>query len=112
MVDKHTFFCKRCGNCCRYAVLLLDDDIHTIEKKGYDRTDFVDIDLDGRMTVKQKKGYCMFTKHSKDGVLCGIYEQRPMVCRQYPFNSYDSVESCNPEDNLVLAKYKSLCKKL
>ncbi|MFO7710230.1 MAG: YkgJ family cysteine cluster protein [Candidatus Woesearchaeota archaeon] len=92
-----TFVCKRCGECCQYLVQLEEKDIIRIREAGY--SDFY-YDEGERKVLKRKNGYCIFYKEG-----CTIYPIRPKVCRDYPFNNTDTVESCRPSDDPLLKKY-------
>ena len=77
--------CCCCGSCCIYCspILLEDEDIKRLENKGYIREDFVKV-VDGENFIKEDLP-CMFLW--TDTLKCGIYEDRPRVCRLHPFMS-------------------------
>lgn len=98
------FRCTGCGNCCRETVVLLTDaDVKRIsEGTGKLPNEFVRffgkdavemgqrhplwVQFDsGRavMGLKWRTGHCVFLD---DDNRCGIYEHRPVVCREHPFN--------------------------
>lgn len=100
--------CKSCGGgCCnKFAVYLTVFDIMRIadayglqpkeftkrqERKmvrGRWAPSFFLFDLNGGMKdyiiciMRKKNEHCIFYRHEKG---CGIYENRPLVCRAYPF---------------------------
>jgi len=100
------FRCTGCGNCCRGTYLMITDtDVRRVlegtkrpveEILRFPKLEDVNMDkrspwgikmADGKrvlMTVKWRPGgACMFLQ---DDNRCGVYEHRPIVCRQHPFN--------------------------
>jgi Fe-S-cluster containining protein len=98
------FRCTGCGNCCRDTVVLLTDaDVARISAgTGKRPEEFVRffakdaVEMDQRhplwvrfdqgravMGLKWRGSACTFLR---DDNLCGIYEHRPVVCREHPFN--------------------------
>jgi Fe-S-cluster containining protein len=79
--------CNRCGRCCRDAegherrVLLLDRDIERIEDSGAEG--FYEATGESPFTgiMLKRGGACVFL--TPQG--CGIYEDRALLCRTYPF---------------------------
>lgn len=102
MLNPETFTCERCGECCtKYTVKLSNADIKVIKKLGYDEAEFTEIDNNllgpNKFVLKKDDDYkCVFLRKNKNGVLnCKIYENRPLVCRKYPFLE-KKVETCKP----------------
>lgn len=60
-------------------MLLLNNDIQKIEKKGYKRNYFVRKHK-GWLKLKNKDGRCVF----HNGKICLIYDSRPKGCNLYP----------------------------
>ncbi|MFH1788025.1 MAG: YkgJ family cysteine cluster protein [Candidatus Altiarchaeota archaeon] len=79
-LNKDKFSCIMCGNCCRFAfIVLTDEDISRISQAGY--KDFAVETPSGEKKLKRVKGRCVFVKSDK----CSIYEVRPRACRKFPF---------------------------
>lgn len=84
-------------------------DIARIEKLGFAKEFFVEKDafLGPNAYVLKKKNdgsECVFLKSGKDGAYsCGIYADRPEVCRQYPFFG-QPLEDCKPASFLKSLK--------
>ncbi len=77
---KDKFKCIQCGNCCRFAIIsLTDEDIDRIGSEGH--KDFVEKTRLGEKKLKRVNGRCVFSVDDK----CSIYEIRPKVCREFPF---------------------------
>lgn len=73
--SKDYFKCCRCGNCCRLRFIsVTDDEIDRLKKIGH--KEFFE-----KNNIKRINGRCYF---QKDGS-CGIYKDRPKVCREFPF---------------------------
>jgi|APSaa5957512535_1039671.scaffolds.fasta_scaffold335231_2 Fe-S-cluster containining protein len=100
MNTKDNFECTKCGECCRPIVLLSEEDIKRIEALGL--TDFIDIDPLNEVTtkiLKQKNHVCMFLERVGDEFKCKIYNSRPEICRQYPFNGgIKKIDDCRPKN--------------
>ncbi|HIJ11121.1 TPA: YkgJ family cysteine cluster protein [Candidatus Woesearchaeota archaeon] len=97
-LKKETFSCTKCGQCCRPLVLLSEEDITKIEELGI--TNFYEVDplSEGPAKVlKQVKGICMFLKRQGDDFVCGIYHNRPTICKEYPFFSDVKLKDCRPK---------------
>ena len=78
-----TMRCLRCGECCKETEMLLsNEDIERLERKGYDRTFFVRFDADGYAILRNQKGNCVFFSPEKR--TCRERENRPLGCRIYP----------------------------
>jgi len=95
MYNKKTFKCTKCGECCRPIVKVDEKDFIRIKEAGYN--DFSEYDETIKSNVlKQKKGVCIFLKRKGEEFICSIYDQRPEVCRQYPFIGREEIEDCRP----------------
>jgi uncharacterized protein len=93
------FRCKQCGTCCRCGetdsnlVMVFPDEIRSIISacgrswnsvaQPYPET--IDHQNGARYTLgwclRRENDHCHFLKEN----LCAIYEQRPWICRTYPF---------------------------
>ncbi|MBN2567616.1 YkgJ family cysteine cluster protein [Candidatus Woesearchaeota archaeon] len=86
------FTCKGCDYCCRMVPILDAADIRRIEAAGKRRADFVRTESEGRTVMRMQDGRCVFLKEG-DNNLCSIYENRPRLCRLYPFRKKD-IDDC------------------
>lgn len=99
------FRCTGCGKCCRETVVLITDvDVQRIIDSGRNlrATDIVrffkpeELQMSRRhpfwirfdsgpavMGLRWRNGSCRFLE--ADG-LCSVYQDRPVTCREYPFN--------------------------
>ncbi|MBE82005.1 MAG: hypothetical protein CME21_05515 [Gemmatimonadetes bacterium] len=98
------FRCTCCGNCCREPIVLITDaDIRRIQKLtgqksekiatfyaqseiewGLDNPGWIKLDGEWRiMGLVRKEDGCQYLQEDD---LCGIYENRPVACRRYPFD--------------------------
>lgn len=88
---QNIFECKNCGNCCREQrqIVLIPDDIKKIAKylnTSYKKVRIKYVDsLDGILYLKSRP--CIFYDGEK--CKCKIYEGRPIVCRGYPFLTFN-----------------------
>jgi Fe-S-cluster containining protein len=82
--------CVCCASCCIYStpISLDSEDIKRLESKGYIRENFTKV-IDGETFIRGDLP-CMFLL--KDTLKCGIYEDRPNVCRMHPFMSNTQLE--------------------
>lgn len=104
-ITRKTFKCTKCGECCKPITKVSEEDIKRIEQLGHRREDFLDIDPFRRESevkdvLKRKNGYCTFLRDNKDKTFdCTIYENRPQVCRDYPFfEGVEKLKSCIPSE--------------
>ena len=75
--------CSNCGICCTETEMLLAlKDIKRLEKKGFRRNYFAEIDKQGYAVLKNRAGYCVF--YDLKGRQCSVYDDRPSGCRVYP----------------------------
>jgi Fe-S-cluster containining protein len=86
------FECTKCGICCGNTqnktrhILLLAQEIKEITKEtALDAANFC-FEIEGASSYvfemrKQQDGKCVFLKNNQ----CIIYDQRPLICRFYPF---------------------------
>ena len=99
MITKKSFECGHCGKCCKPLVSLNLEDIERIKALGYDEADFVTEDNfdNSAKVLKQIKNQCMFLNIGDGGKSrCSIYEDRPHICRKYPFMGVKKLETCKP----------------
>lgn len=105
MLTKNNFTCERCGECCKvYTVVLNDEDIHRIRKLGYSLDFFAQQDLDPenrklQYVLKREDGKCIFLLFKNNEIYCKIYENRPEICKIYPF-FHEEIVSCKPKELL------------
>jgi Fe-S-cluster containining protein len=75
--------CSNCGICCTETEMLLAvKDIRRLEKKGFSKNYFAEIDKQGYAVLKNRNGYCVF--YDLKGHKCSVYADRPSGCRVYP----------------------------
>lgn len=92
------FSCTMCGNCCTGPpgyVLVSDDEIRALAQRlGMGEQDFRD-----RYTHRTSRGVSLTERETEFGfdcvfldrtsvpgrAVCGVYEDRPMQCRTWPF---------------------------
>ncbi len=75
--------CSHCGVCCTETEMLLsNEDIKRLEKKGFHKKYFVKIDKDGYAFLKNRNGYCVF--YDLENHRCRIYDAKPAGCGIYP----------------------------
>jgi Fe-S-cluster containining protein len=75
--------CLRCGECCKETEMLLsNEDIERLEKRGYKRDAFVRFDTEGYTVLRNLNGNCFFFDAEK--VTCRERANRPLGCRIYP----------------------------
>lgn len=105
LLTQSSFKCDRhCGECCKKTLVEVSGkDITRIKKRGYDENEFLMKDPfnEERLFLKKDgKGWCVFLKQDKKGMYsCSIYNDRPDICRKYPFfTGKEELSSCLPED--------------
>jgi len=79
--------CQAC--CCRLEVLILTD---TGVPRRYIQTD----EWGGEVMARLDDGWC--SALDRDTLLCTIYENRPLICREFEMGSYE----CKAERSLDL----------
>lgn len=106
--------CSNCGLCCTETEMLLAvKDIRRLEKKGFSKDYFAEIDNQGYTVLKNRDGYCVF--YDLKGRQCSVYADRPPGCRVYPVildeeqgivfdNICDSCSSITLEEKKVRGK--------
>jgi Fe-S-cluster containining protein len=72
--------CKAC--CCRLEVMLMSEDDVPLRLTEEDR-------WGGRVMARLDDGWCAALE--RDTMLCGIYERRPTICRDYPVGGSDCI---------------------
>tara|TARA_Y100000310_G_C20682123_1_gene816608 strand:- start:1216 stop:1575 length:360 start_codon:yes stop_codon:yes gene_type:complete len=116
-LNKETFKCTKCGECCRPRVKVSSEDISRIKELGLKEEEFVDFDekINSKILL-QKNNLCMFLKKGErdekgeDTFVCSIYDHRPEVCKQYPFIGNEKLEDCRPQGWERWVKIKELVK--
>jgi len=63
-------------------MLLSNEDIERLERKGYARKYFAKCDSKGYVTLRNYRGCCVFYDDEKRR--CKVYSDRPLGCRIYP----------------------------
>jgi uncharacterized protein len=75
--------CSHCGICCTETEMLLsNEDIKRLEKKGFHKKYFLAIDKMGYAVLKNRNGYCVFYDLEKRQ--CSVYADKPSGCGVYP----------------------------
>lgn len=102
MLTKENFECKRCGKCCRkYTVKLSNKDIRRIKKAGFRKEYFAEIDnFDrkyGNYALRRINNKCIFLTERHNKAYCQIYNNRPEICKDYPFIEKKEIDSCMPK---------------
>ena len=100
-LNPKTFKCENCGECCRPIVVLNETDVKMIEETGLKRKHFLDYDPlhpKYKNILRQENNVCMFLRRKGEEYYCKIYENRPRVCRVYPFYKKDlKLDDCKPK---------------
>jgi uncharacterized protein len=109
MLTKSNFKCKRCGKCClTYTIKLNSNDLKRLEKAGLKKGDFAepdDYDISfGKYALKRDENGCILLEKKDNQYSCKFYDSRPDICRKYPFNEKDAVDSCKPQANFLIKK--------
>ena len=74
--------CIRCGRCCSLLrVRLLEDEVKYLTEKYGDVVEYIE----NEPYLKHKSDGCIFLTYENGMAKCTIYEDRPLVCRVYPF---------------------------
>lgn len=75
--------CQRCGKCCEDTHMELSSkDIRRLEKAGYRKEEFAQLDSEGIWRLRNSEGICCFLDPSSRE--CSVYELRPVGCSIYP----------------------------
>ena len=114
LFKKQNFQCNLfCGECCRKLVVeITPSEVKKIKSLGYKEEEFTEKGFfhPNQYTLKRTKEGCIFLNEEKNGSFsCKIYENRPKVCRDYPFFNGNKVKSCLPQDMYpnVFFKFKT-----
>ena len=76
--------CSNCKACCCQLEVLLISDTGVPER-------FIEIDKWGGMTMARlDDGWCSALDRST--MLCTIYEQRPLICREFTLGDYECLD--------------------
>jgi uncharacterized protein len=109
--EQNTFMrCLRCGECCKETEMLLsNEDIERLERKGYSRDFFVRFDKDGYAILRNQNGNCIFFDPEKR--TCREHENRPSGCRIYPVMHDEDkgivIDSICPAQHTISEKQKA-----
>jgi Fe-S-cluster containining protein len=96
MINKKDFKCTQCGDCCIHTIVkLYKEDIKKLEKAGYNNFYMYDSHIESPVLKRNDNG-CIFLELTENKPICSIYKIRPKVCKIYPFNNSNIVESCKP----------------
>ena len=85
---KATFLCKKCGKCCEECknIILSKEDFERISN----HFNLSHSEFKRRFKLKFKKEHWHFSEcpfFNKEKRLCKIYDIRPLVCKQFPYNA-------------------------
>jgi Fe-S-cluster containining protein len=107
--------CCKCGICCLETEMLLSEqDIKRLTKKGYRKESFSRQE-EGYIILRNQNGHCVFFNEKTKK--CKIYKFRPMGCQLYPI-IYDEAKGivvdklCASNKKWCENKKKSLGKKV
>jgi uncharacterized protein len=98
--------CSHCGICCTETEMLLsNEDIKRLEKKGFHKKYFMKVDKDGYAQLKNRNGYCVFYDLEKRQ--CSVYAEKPAGCCVYPVILDETVgiiidDICPEKDSITL----------
>ncbi len=87
--------CKAC--CCRLEVMLMSEDDVPLHLTVEDR-------WGGRVMARSDDGWCAAL--DRDTLLCGIYESRPAICRDYEVGGSDCVSERSKDATVIVWKAK------
>jgi Fe-S-cluster containining protein len=63
-------------------MLLSNQDVKRLEKRGFHKKYFMKIDKDGYAVLKNRNGYCVF--YDIENRRCSVYADKPEGCGVYP----------------------------
>jgi Fe-S-cluster containining protein len=90
-------------------MLLSNEDIERLERKGYERDFFVRIDKEGYAMLRNRDGVCVFFDPEKR--VCRERAKRPLGCRIYPVMFDEDkgivVDDICPAKNTLTEKQKA-----
>lgn len=99
-VPKDEVLCKYCtAKCCRYFALPMDT---PTELQDFDYIRWFLLHDRASVFVEDDVWYILVhteCRHLRSDYMCGIYETRPQICRDY------STDACEYEDNFVYEGY-------
>lgn len=89
----------RCtGQCCeRFRIFLGDDPIQQVVDMAIENPSNHDLQLIAQMLVAlpdYQNGWLTCRYYDRDESRCAIYEQRPRMCRDYPYDKPCQYEGC------------------
>ena len=101
---RENFRCIRCGNSCRLIVKVSASDLKRIsqaphvKRTKFKMADYAEPDAfdpaTGNHALRHVNGGCVFLGQDGTEATCKIYEDRPEICRLYPFIG-DSALPCS-----------------
>ena len=103
-----TEICKQCAECCKNFpfVDLSKNEIHSLEKfTGVPAEVFTNPkgkEIEEYFLQFQDNGYCFFLKENKGSFSCGVYKERPGICKNYPSNPIQK-DVCNANKEKFLS---------
>lgn len=86
-IQKPESFCGKCGECCRTSdpIRLHDDDVVRFGEMFGEHFNTYVVFREGIPYLRHTKP-CVFLRENK----CSIYQNRPLICRQFPIVSDDT----------------------
>lgn len=85
-----TQICKKCADCCKNYpfVELSKNEINSLEQVAelnfYVFTNKKGKEVDEYFLQFQENGDCFFLNENNGSYSCGVYEERPGICKNYP----------------------------
>ena len=96
LIPDTTAVCFSCGRCCfgpTQYVQVFNDDLATLGPELANR--FVVAAEEKDRYMRMEGGHCAALDTSNGQFRCGIYEQRPLICRVYKL--YGKQSACPPQ---------------
>lgn len=99
-VPKGENLCEHCtAKCCHYFALAIDE---PVSRRDFDFIRWYLLHDRASVFVEGETWYLLVhtsCKHLRDDNMCGIYENRPQICREY------TTDECEFEDDWCYEKY-------
>ncbi len=113
----HDHRCDEVRLCCvDTEMTLTKKDVERIERRGYERKQFIVKSEDGFCELRNIEGHCFF--YNPTSKSCMIYAERPEGCRYYPI-VYDvrkrkcTVDKdCPSRDTMTRSETRKVCHKV